>query len=342
MSWVTGHAADRPVGRSAARTVVLEDAGHLKSLLESDVVDAETLVFAPGRPEGLTGPTVVAYEGSLAEPGMEFSHDPGFYLQIQAYGVSEYMSVVGATAIRVADATDFELYLRDADRARNEGVFPEFLTAPVVQLADLPGLGALPGPDGPWLRLYVDESGRMSTSPGGAPLGKVGDGFDRIVAEWSRVNDASASPCAVCLGATVPEEYRVRELAERPWLGRYLAVLHGIRDLRARGLNVTGVSGFGSRLVNALGEVPDPADAVDPGLPLLLWAGDEVYAHSPLRARSFRLNRDTAETVEALLVCGSPERASEYAGAADVATVLGQFEQAGVPLLVNSLVVEGK
>src|SRR5690606_23774212 len=143
-------------------TVVLEDAEHLSPLLASDVVDAGTMVFAPGHTGGTDGPVIVGYEGSLSEPGAEVSHDPSIYLQMQAYGISEYMSVVGPTLIRVADGTDFEVLLGDADRARDEGVFAEFLTNPVIQLADLPALGAGPQDDGPALRLHVNRSGELS------------------------------------------------------------------------------------------------------------------------------------------------------------------------------------
>ncbi|MFY4722020.1 daptide biosynthesis RiPP recognition protein [Streptomyces sp. LaBMicrA B280] len=332
MSWATGRAGRFPRGRESALTVVLEDSEHLSALFASDVVDASTMVFAPGHAGGTDGPVVIGYEGSLSEPGAEFSHDPGFYLQIQAYGISEYMSVVGPTLIRVADGTDFEIYLRDADRARHEGVFAEFLTNPVIQLADLPALGAGPQDDGPVLRLHVGRSGELSTSPGGKRLGTVGDSLDQIAVEWARVNSESAQPCAVCLGGWLPEPTRASALAERPWLGRYLAALHGIRDLRARGLNITGVSGFGRRLVAALSELPDAADAVDPALPLLLWTDDSVYAHSASHGRSFQLDRATAEVTEALLVCGSVEAAARFADRENLEQVRVLFDRAGIEL----------
>ncbi|MEU7229367.1 daptide biosynthesis RiPP recognition protein [Streptomyces chrestomyceticus] len=332
MSWATGRAGRFPGGRESALTVVLEDPQHLSVLLGSDVVDARTMVFAPGHTGGTDGPVIVGYEGSLSEPGAEFSHDPGFYLQIQAYGISEYMSVVGPTLVRVADGTDFEIYLRDADRARHEGVFAEFLTNPVIQLADLPALGAGSQRDGPVLRLHVGRYGELSTSPGGRRLGTVGDSLCQVVAEWTRVNSETAQPCAVCLGGALPESTRSSALADRPWLGRYLAALHGIRDLRARGLNITGVSGFGRRLVTALSELPDIADAVDPALPLLMWADDSVYAHSASDGRSFQLDRGTAEVAEALLVCGSVEAAARFASRENLELVRALFDRAGIEL----------
>ncbi|CAL9305341.1 daptide biosynthesis RiPP recognition protein [Streptomyces rochei] len=332
MSWATGRAGRFPRGRESALTVVLENPEHLSALLASGVVDARTMVFVPGHAGGADGPVVVGYEGSLSEPGAEFSHDPGFYLQIQAYGISEYMSVVGPTLIRVADGTDFEIYLRDADRARHEGVFAEFLTNPVIQLADLPALGAGPQGDGPVLRLHVGRSGELSTSSGGRRLGTVGDSLNHVAAEWARVNSESAQPCAVCLGGSLPEPTRASEVAERPWLGRYLAALHGIRDLRARGLNITGVSGFGGRLVPALSELPNATDAVAPTLPLLLWTDDSVYVHSAPHGRSFQLDRVVAEMAEALLVCGSVDAATAFADRENLEQVRALFDRAGIQL----------
>jgi hypothetical protein len=330
MSWATG-GLDRLPG-AGGLTAVLADPRHLPPLLASDMVDARTVVLVPGHAGNDDGPLIVGYEGSLSEPGAEFSHDSNFYLQIQAYGISEYMSVVGPTVVRVADNTDFETYLRDADRARYSGVFVQFLTNPVVQLADLPALGAGPVGDGPSLRLYVGPSGELSTSPGGQRLGTVGDSLKDVTAEWSQTNAEASHPCAVCLGGCLPESVREPALAERPWLGRYLAALHGIRDLRSRGLTVTGVSGFGKRLVPALNEQPHAADANDPSLPLLLWTNDSVYAHSPGGRRSFQLAGMTPELTEMLLVYGSVEAAAHTADRDKLERVCELFNRAGIDL----------
>lgn len=330
MSWATG----RRGRASGARvlTTVLEDPLHLPALLASDMVDAGTTVLVPGHDGSVDGPLIVGYEGSLSEPGAEFSHDFNFYLQIQAYGLSEYMSVVGPTVVRVADNVDFETYLRDADGARYDGMFADFLTNPVVQLADLPALGAGLAGDGPSLRLYVGPSGEVSTSPGGQRLGTVGDSLKDVTAEWARINAVSSHPCAVCLGGGLPASVREPALAERPWLGRYLAALHGIRDLRSRGLTVTGVSGFGKRLVPALSEVPDPRDVADPSLPLLLWTDDSVYAHSPGDERSFQLAGMAPELTEMLLVYGSVEAAAHIADGDKLERVCELFNRAGIEL----------
>uniref|UniRef100_UPI0030C6CA05 daptide biosynthesis RiPP recognition protein n=1 Tax=Streptomyces scabiei TaxID=1930 RepID=UPI0030C6CA05 len=109
-----------------AKTVVLENRDHLAAVLRSGVVGADTLVLVPGAPgeePAADGHRVVGYEGSLAGAGGEFSPGAGFYLQIQGYGISEYMSVAGPTLVRIADDTDFDVFLADADRALLDGTF---------------------------------------------------------------------------------------------------------------------------------------------------------------------------------------------------------------------------
>ncbi|MDW8810583.1 hypothetical protein P1P68_38755 [Streptomyces scabiei] len=300
-----------------AETVVLENREHLAAVLRSGVVGADTLVLVPGTPgeePAADGRRVVGYEGSLAGAGGEFSPGAGFYLQIQGYGISEYMSVAGPTLVRIADDTDFDVFLADADRALLDGTFPDFLTHPAIQLADLPGLGADRTPAaGPRHRLYVDADGAVSTAPGGTRLGTAGDGPDLLDAQWQRLNSGAGTTCGVCLGAAVDPGRRETALAARPWLGRYLAALGAIRSLRARGVDGDiRVSGFGGRITETLAAGAD-ADLRDPDAPLLLWTDQDVYVHAPAPGRTFSVERTAATPVEALLACGSAEAAAEYA-----------------------------
>jgi hypothetical protein len=278
MSWGVGDPL--PVEGSApaegCTTVVVEAAEHLASVLASDVVGAATLVFAPAAPGSSppAGGAVVTYEGSLREPGGDLSLDDEFFLQTQDYSTSEYLVVMGPTLVRVMSEADFEAFLGDADRARHEGAFPTFLTAPAVRLADPGALGGPADADGPRTRLYVDASGVVSTGPAGAPLGGIEAGLVGLQRAWSECNAASSQPCAVSLGAVVPEAVRIAALAERPWLGRYLATVELLRNLAARGIGPLQVSGFGGRLSAGLADLDDAADADDPAQPVLLWSDD--------------------------------------------------------------------
>ncbi|MFB4267926.1 daptide biosynthesis RiPP recognition protein [Nonomuraea sp. GTA35] len=337
MQWATGQAGTAALPEEVS-AIVLENSDHLTTVIESGLAGPDTVIFVPDGPGDASGPVVVPYEGSLSEPGAEMSLSESFFLQTQDYATSEYMSVIGPTAIRVFGEEDFELYLSDADRALAEGHFAEFLIHPTVRLADAPALGAGPGPaagpghDGPRLRLYAGPDGGLSTSPTGLPLGKVGDDLAVLTAAWHRVNAGSDHPCAVCLGAAVPEEPRAAELAARPWLGRYLAALAAIRDLTLRGASGVRVSGFGGRLATALEPVAAPADLTRPDLPLLLWTDDAAYVHQPWPARTFEVEHRAGELAEALLACGSIEAAAEYADPAGLRTVTDYFAKAGVRL----------
>ncbi|MFC5827809.1 daptide biosynthesis RiPP recognition protein [Nonomuraea insulae] len=374
MRWATGQAGGAALPDEVS-VIVLENSDHLTTVIESGLAGQDTVIFVPDGPGDAAGPVVVPYEGSASEPGAEMSLSETFFLQMQDYATSEYMSVIGPTAIRIFGEEDFELYLSDADRAAAEGHFAEFLTHPTVRLADVPALGAAPEPagrhpgpnagsgpgaglgsgagsgsvaglgsgagsgsgadlgsDGPRLRLHAGPDGELSTSPTGLPLGKVGDDLTVLTAAWTRINAGSSHPCAVCLGAAVPEETRTAELAARPWLGRYLAALTGIRDLRLRGASDVRVSGFGGRLSTALESVAAPADLARPELPLLLWTDDAAYVHQQWPARTFEVERRAGELAETLLVCGSIEAAAEHDGQAGLDTVAAYFSKAGVRL----------
>ncbi|WP_063762950.1 daptide biosynthesis RiPP recognition protein [Streptomyces rimosus] len=351
--WATGQGpvGDTGTGEPGSPTgtalMVLESPEHLAQIIGSDLVSPRTTLFVPGHGGSADGPHIVGYEGSLSEPGTEFSMSSGtetFYLQLQSYGISEYMSVIGPTLIRIADAADFAAFLADADRARLDGVFPDFLGHPVIQLADLAGLGAAVTGDGPRRRLYAGADGRLSLSPGGRRLGSVGDDWATLQAEWSRVAGADAHSGPVCLGDVLPEEARVPELASRPWLSRYFAALDGIRRLRVMGLPTPRVSGFGGRLMAGLPDpsaTTQPSDAIGTDLPLLLWTDEEAYLHSAVTHRTFRVGLPAAELVEALLACGSVEAAASFADRDALRQVATRFGAADMRLTTAEPVTAG-
>ncbi|MFI2239408.1 daptide biosynthesis RiPP recognition protein [Streptomyces chrestomyceticus] len=343
MAWATGHDSQHEIAgaeqQNGCRTVVLESSEHLAQVLASDVVGAHTLVFAPAFSQADTAdgssPDVAVYGGSAGESGAEFSLGTDFYLQVQSYGISGYMSVIGPTLVRIADTADFEAYVADADQARQDGTFPEFLASPVVQLADLPALGAAHADTGPALRLYVAATGAVSTSPGGRPLGVAGESLAVLEAEWNRVNGEAVRPCAVSLGAAVPEEARTTGLAERPWLGRYLAALDALRNLAGRATTGASVSGFGGRFLPALAKISSPADAMGTEVPLLLWTDEAAYVYVPNTNRMMQLRREAAALVEALLVCGSVEAAAAHADRKKLLQMERALADMSVPLRVQ-------
>jgi hypothetical protein len=293
MSWGSGGRRPASVPEGSLATIVLADARHLDAVTASGLIGPGTLVFVPGTGEATAD--TVPYGGSLAEAGADFALGEDFYLQTQDYASSAYMSVLGPTLIRVFGMEDFTAFLADADRAVHEGAFPEFLITPAVLLADTAALGGPLDADGPGLRLYVDTEGRISTSPSGSPLGTVGDDLATLVTRYEHVNAASEAPCAVSLGAAVPEEARTAALQTRPFLGRYLAAVKALRALTAQDVGGLKVSGFGHRLAAA---VTGDADLRDPSLPLVLWNAEQAYVVAG--SRVFAVDHSFATAVEGL------------------------------------------
>ncbi len=192
MSWSTGQFEVGPANQDSCSTIVVADPAHLADLLDTDLVGDNTVVLAP-EGHGADPSRVVGFAGTLDEPNAEMSIGYDFFLQTQDYATSPFMSVLGPTLVRVTGPDDLELFLADADRAREEGVFPDIAVVPAVRIADLPGLGAGPGVDGPQLRLYVNAEGEISTSIGGCSLGRVGDTLASLRANWDRRNAASTA-----------------------------------------------------------------------------------------------------------------------------------------------------
>ncbi|WP_159789353.1 daptide biosynthesis RiPP recognition protein [Streptomyces sp. NHF165] len=363
MSWGTGRPGPLGGGLPArgAATVVLEDEAHLGAVLDGGLAGPGGVVLVPGGeeatrdaevpggPDGTDGPVRIAgYTGSLSEPGGDMSLADTFYLQTQDYATSAYMSVIGATLIRITEEADFEAFLADADDARASGEFASFVTDPAVQLADVTALGAGRHGDGPALRLHVDAEGAVSTAPGGTRLGVPGDGLDALDAAWEQANAEAAHPCAVALGGIVPGAVRDAALDERPWAARYLVALDAVRELRARGASGVRASGFGGRALPALGDADDARESADPTVPLVLWAdggapapgaaggsGETGYVHCPRTGRTLRVSPAGAQLAEAVVVHGSAEAAAAALGAGwqeRLIAVEKQFAEAGMPL----------
>lgn len=347
MTWGTGrnHLGEsvRP-GRTAV--LVLESADALDDVLAAGLVDADSTVFVGGMQDDgplsrrPSTPRVIGYQGSAAEPGEELSVGDDFFLQIQDYATSGYMSLLGPTLIRICGPQDFAAFLADADLARETGYFAEFATNPAVQFADQSAYrtSSIDDAGGPDLRLWVDGVGQVSTSADGTVLGTITDGFSAIARTWREINAASRFPCAVCIGGSVAESDRVAALVARPWLPDYLAALDAVKDLHARGRRDVRVSGFGGRRLAGLNGTSDPQqDAVSShdqaaSRPVLLWNDEASYLVDAKVGRSFQIDDATANVVEAVLAFGSVEGASAVADPIELRSVTSSLATAGVRL----------
>jgi len=330
ISWATG--TPNPNLTPGAPTVLLEDAGHLDAVLESGLASPDSVIFVPHAEPG-SDPRIVGYDGPACIAGTEMSVGDS-YLQIQDYAAGAFMALLGPTVIIVTGPADFQLLLTDADRARAEGRFPEFLTAGKVRLASPAALGAGPRIDEPVLRLYINEQAEISTTTTGGTLGMLGATITDLQQAWSERNEASAQPCAVCLGGVLSENIRVAALTARPWLRSYFSAIVGLRTLGVNGVTGLRASGFGGRLLPSLDDITVSSIQIEVcrDRPLLLWNDSHSYVYAPESGRTFELSRRAAECADALLACGSVDIAASFAPRSQLLAVASFFGGAGISL----------
>ncbi len=253
----------------------------------------------------------------------------------QDYGTSEYLSLIGATLVKVVDEHDFTTFLNDADTAYTGGSFADFVTHPMVRLCDAAALGATAPEDGPRLRLYVGAEGTISISPSGAPLGELGDDLATLVAAFDKLNGESAWPCAVALAGVLPEDIRVAKLKERPRIRSYHRAIAAIRTLRAReitdGRDVR-VSGFGGRFAPGRQGAEAEWDLIQEDAPMLCRVGEEYYLYNAASERVFRVPPEASPQVEALLAYGSPEQAAAAGITGQLTQIRDYFTSVGVAI----------
>ena len=317
MMWSSGAVSGSSL--SARQAVVLEDANALGALRATDVLDPDAIVFAPADIEG-----ALPYEGSIAGPGTEFIISEDFFLQVQTYAISEYVSVVGPTLVRLSEGEDLDILQADVHTALQTGSFPEFLTNPIVQLADLPALGVLDDGAGPDARLWVGSDGSLAVSPSGDAIGTIGDNRSSVWSAWSAQLVTSADVGA--LGARIGRENLIALQSRVPALQRFLAAVEGIRNLRARGLSLPRVSGFGTTLLPGI----DPAagSLLAPDLPFLMSSVERHFLVHPVAHRVFEVDRPAAAALEAVLHLG--DAAAEVVGSDAAASAARALRAQGI------------
>lgn len=327
MMWCAGTVPQARAGGdgsgASTPTLVTESASALLRARRSGLVTDATTVFAPEGTDGAIGCT-----GSLTVPGSELRVGDDFYLQVQGYSISEYVSVVGPTIIRIADAEDLAAFSADVLTAVRSGAFPEFLSHPLVQLADLPALGVVGPGAGPRARLWLSDDGTVAVSPSGVPIGDVDATLDELEHVWRARVDSAVTGDPTAIAGVVPEDVRAAALAERPEIVRFCRALDGLRNLRARKVPVPRVSGFGGTLGRGLeghGGALDQPDA-----PFVAWSDDQYFLLSADGNRVFAVDRATAEAVEAVIVTGPADQARALLGDRAVDDVLRLLAGAGL------------
>lgn len=323
LSWGLG----QDLGPGApGRTIFLDSVDRVSTLLDSGLYANDTVVFAPAEDndsemnphlseiQGTGHPVLVRYRGSLSNLGDELSIGD-FTIEAQQYATIDFLTIAGPTLVRISGEDDFGVFLRDADLAKEEGIFSPFLTHPMTQLADLCALGGTHACSGPDRRLTVDTLGAARTGPFGLTIGTAGDSLDTLTDNywaWRSRLRTPGSGCPVCLGEVLANSVQFSGHAQRPWLSRYLYALDALRMARARGFTGLNVSGFAHRLCPNLEH--DDRTALDYSAshtksPLLLFNDVDALLYDPSHMKQFKLGGDSARIAEMILTCGVKDAA---------------------------------
>ena len=286
----TGAARSR-AGRTAL-TVLLEDADHLAELTRRDVLEGDTVIFAPAgtAPSAAGGPAVIGYRGGLGSPADQLWLDESFVMEVQSYAVSGFLAVHGPTLLRICGAEDLLALGADAVRARDHGRLPRIAASPLVHLADTPALG-WPGTAHRSRRIQVRADGAIAVSATGSPVGTLDTLTPGVLARLAE----TGSGASTALRAAVDDADVERLRREVPWLSRYLAVVAAVRAARACGAQVDAVSGLGTRLDPRvpLEDGSRPADR-----PVIVLAADRALVVDPVTGRGIYLDLARATALE--------------------------------------------
>ncbi|MEV0449773.1 daptide biosynthesis RiPP recognition protein [Streptomyces sp. NPDC050600] len=305
-AWFSG---DDTAG-ARAEAVLVQSGGDLRTLAASGLCAPGAQVFSDGPAEDLdgTGLRHVPVEGGVEHAGDELILSGGLYVQVFDYGSLPFLSVAGPTVVRVMSPEDHDAFLDDADRAVQEGAWPEGLAHASVQLADVGTLVA-PARRAALGRLFVTAGGQVRTGVGGADLGAVEQGPDALL---SVLADHGGDPS---LDAVVPRERTVAAATARPWLERYARALDIRRRLTPKWGPDIRISGFGGRFTPGPAALP----VEDATHPLLVRTADAAYAVPSAGNRMFRLGTGAALLLEVFAT------ASDGTGTAEAAERAGQL-----------------
>jgi hypothetical protein len=126
-----------------------------------------------GRAVPRTRGTWLGYRGALTEPGDEIAIGD-LWLQVTDYASLRYLTVTGATLVRLHSTEDVAAYLADVRQARTTGTVPDVLLHPALELADRCALaaGAPCTAAGLGGRLFVAADETVRTMPGGVVVGE--------------------------------------------------------------------------------------------------------------------------------------------------------------------------
>jgi hypothetical protein len=278
--WITGrHASFR---RAVFCAPGAPTASAAAAMTEDDVL------LVPSGETIETSAHVVRYDGAFDEVG-DVLLVAGHGLELQHYAAAAYVELVGPTAMRFLDADGWRAFFADADLARTSGVFLAPLTDPRLRLADLAVF------DDPFVslapqNLHVHADGRLTAGAQGAVLG-LADDLAAVLASPRARWEALA-------GLAAPADL-TRDLAARPWLGRFVnaAALVGLLGVEASDLRIDG---FGWSAASDEGRGVDTGAVARRDDPFLVRTPEGVLLVDLRTRRRQRLPEQTVRVVAAL------------------------------------------
>lgn len=289
----------------------LESVAHAEAVLQ--IAEPADVIFAPSSTAQPEDPRIVGYLGGFRRPGDVIAVDGRLAVELQDYVAAPLLSIGGPTVVRQRSAEGIAAFLSDADTARECGIFVDQLLDRHV-LLDVRALFA--GADGArdaLVRVHVTAAGEYRDGVDGLLLGHVGD--ERADIEASAAVGAGPGRA---FARIVDPAMLAADLDDRPWIGRYAALLELLRrwdDVPRR----PTVSGFGGHLVRALDEGAAYPSVLSADAPFLLAVDmGEYLLADPVSGRRFPLDPDTARAAECLIAT-----ADESAATALLATELG-------------------
>lgn len=306
--------------------MVSEGTSRLSDLADHDFMAPGSVLLAP---RSNTHPSidsrwhVITYVGDFRDPDGDVQIGDDFYVQQQSYAVSEFVPVGGPTILRANSTVDRAAFFRDADIARSTGKFPPALLHPQSLVGDMPTLGFAPSTS-EVSHAFLSDSGDVSTSPFGIPLGSSSTASLAWSKRWVEA---------------LHEVGRQPEIADRPWISRYFLAVDALRHATVRGLQRMRVSGFGGHLVPTLDGVEEPPASLPS---LLLFNGEVAHLHDSASSRTYKLGADAAKFVDIMLTVGTDAASaarllgcSESLAAASISQIADSFAAEGIRVTVS-------
>ncbi|MFJ2534559.1 daptide biosynthesis RiPP recognition protein [Microbacterium maritypicum] len=307
--WATGVAP-----ASAGRVVLCATEDGLTDVLERDNATDTFLVPSFADSPATTVPDrVLTFEGQFDEPGDVMHIGRGYEIELQDYLAVPFVPVTRPTVVSCLTSSAWSAFIEDAEEALATGVFIPQLASHSVVIADRSVIdAAIDGTGVAINRLTIDAHGEMRYRLGGPVAGAAGS-ID--------AGDQPASAFLIGEGEpAVAGEALADQFAARPWIRRYLAAL---RIVGGQGGERWSIAGFGPALV--ANDIPRSTRRSGH---LIIWRDDE-YQLVAETGRRFKLGRETAIAVQALLEAATFEQAVDWARAAGLerATVMSELRE---------------